>query len=254
MPGSEGAATMAHRLRKYYWRLRADVRRKLSTLRYVITHRGDARYCNVCGWRGSLFLPDEPDDPDRKCPLCASLPRQRLLKHTLDLLGLPRPGNRVLHVSPKGERRLAKWLKSRAGDYLSIDKGGVWNTFEAGGAMEEMDLTALRLPDDSVDFVLCSHVLECIPDDRKAISEIFRVLAPGGVAALQVQLYGETTVRVAEPKGEDYWHAWHPGRDYFRRYEGAGFSVDLYEAGRIDDGRLRLYPASSISICRKPRP
>ena len=117
--------------------------------------------------------------------------------------------------------------------------------------MEEMDLTALRLEDNCVDFVLCSHVLECIPDDQRAIGEIYRVLAPGGVAALQVQLYGEITTRVEQPTREDYWHAWHPGRDYFRRYEKAGFLVDLYEPTQADDERLSLKISSLVPICQK---
>ena len=47
-------------------------------------------------------------------------------------------------------------------------------------------ITALPLADDSVDFLVCYHVLEHVPDDRQAMAELARVLRPGGVALLQV--------------------------------------------------------------------
>jgi len=51
-------------------------------------------------------------------------------------------------------------------------------------AMQQMDLTALDIPDQSRTLIWCSHVLEHIPDDRKALTEMFRVLEPGGLAVL----------------------------------------------------------------------
>jgi SAM-dependent methyltransferase len=50
---------------------------------------------------------------------------------------------------------------------------------------------ALRLPfgDESFDRVIASEVLEHIPDDTKAMSEIARVLKPGGTMAVTVPRY-----------------------------------------------------------------
>jgi SAM-dependent methyltransferase len=47
-------------------------------------------------------------------------------------------------------------------------------------------ITDLPLPDDSVDLMICYHVLEHVPDDASAMAEIARVLRPGGVAIVQV--------------------------------------------------------------------
>lgn len=225
--------------------------RAWADFKFRLTHPGRARLCNICGWRGGRFY-DEEDMRDVKCPRCYSLPRHRLLKLALEE-SLPQLPGRTLHVSPKGESGLQKWLRRRSRSYVSIDKGGVWNTFENGGAMMEMDLTNLAFADNSMDLVACSHVLECIPDDRKAIREIFRVLAPGGLAALQVQLYGDVTVRVDNPDPSDYYHAWRPGRDYFKRYEEAGFTVQLYsQRGQVAE-RFRLFEHAVVPCCRKPR-
>ena len=48
------------------------------------------------------------------------------------------------------------------------------------------DITALPFDNDHYDLIICNHVLEHIPDDLKAMREIYRVLKPGGLAILQV--------------------------------------------------------------------
>jgi ubiquinone/menaquinone biosynthesis C-methylase UbiE len=40
--------------------------------------------------------------------------------------------------------------------------------------------------DNQYDVILCNHVLEHIPDDTKAMQELYRVLKPGGMAILQI--------------------------------------------------------------------
>jgi len=52
----------------------------------------------------------------------------------------------------------------------------------------EMDILDIKYDDNFFDFILCSHVLEHILDDRKALSELFRVLKPGGKGILQVPI------------------------------------------------------------------
>jgi SAM-dependent methyltransferase len=48
------------------------------------------------------------------------------------------------------------------------------------------DALNLPFPDGAFDRVICSEVLEHIPDDRRAMEEIHRVLRPGGTAAVTV--------------------------------------------------------------------
>lgn len=98
-----------------------------------------------------------------------------------------------------------------------------------------MDITNLAVADNSFDAVICSHVLEHIPDDRRAMQEIHRVLKPGGWAILQVPLdlrlettYEDFTITDPHQRklhfGQEDHVRWY-GRDYIDRLRSAGFSV-----------------------------
>src|SRR5262249_19192968 len=82
----------------------------------------------------------------------------------------------------------------------------------------KVDLLHLPFSDSSYDLVYASHVLECIPDDRKAIQEIRRILKPNGIAILPVPLVAEETIEYGEPNPHQHCHVRAPGFDYFDRY------------------------------------
>jgi SAM-dependent methyltransferase len=83
----------------------------------------------------------------------------------------------VLHFAPESAvaRRLADQPRL---DYVTAD-------LDPRRGTEVIDVTAIPRADSTFDIVLMSHVLEHIADDRKAMSELFRVLKPGGKAILQ---------------------------------------------------------------------
>jgi SAM-dependent methyltransferase len=92
------------------------------------------------------------------------------------------------------------------------------------------DLTAIPLPDDSFDVVMCNHVMEHIPDDRAALREIRRILAPAGWALVMTPIVVERTVEdpsITEP--EDRLRLYGQ-RDHVRRY-GWDYVDRLREAG-----------------------
>jgi ubiquinone/menaquinone biosynthesis C-methylase UbiE len=82
-----------------------------------------------------------------------------------------------------------------------------------------VDLTNLPFDNGSYNFVLASHVLEHIPDDEKAISEIRRILKPNGVAVLAVPIIGEKTIEYSEANINEYNHMRSPGLDYFCKFD-----------------------------------
>ena len=159
--------------------------------------------------------------------MCGVLERHRLswlyLKQRTRLFKGPR--NRLLDIAPEpgisGRIRRSKYV-----DYLSID-------LTSSFAMLKMSVTDLQLPDDSFDAIYCSHVLEHVPEDRRAMGEFYRILKPGGWAIILVPVSGDVTVEdpsVTTPEERvrlfgQHDHVRMYGKDLKERLEGAGFSV-----------------------------
>jgi SAM-dependent methyltransferase len=128
------------------------------------------------------------------------------------------------------------------------------------------DITNLQWDKGHFDLVICNHVLEHVPDDRKAMSELFRVMRPEGTAILQVPIAGAPRETVEDPSIEcadererlfgQVDHVRIYGTDYVDRLRGAGFNVDLFNpnswgAQVIDE--LRLDPRERVIIARKSK-
>lgn len=89
--------------------------------------------------------------------------------------------------------------------------------------------TAYALPfaDASFTRVIAAEVLEHLPDDRRAMAELFRVLAPGGLLAVTVPRWGPELVCWALSSAYHEVEGGHVriyrGSELRRRLEGAGF-------------------------------
>lgn len=136
--------------------------------------------------------------------------------------------SKVIHVAP--ERELSKWLRSKAKQYLSIDL--------YAEAMARMDITNLELEDNSQTLIWASHVLEHVIDDTKAIAELYRVLAPVGIAFIQVPIwrtktFEDFTKSTPEERLKEFYQTDHVrlyGLDITRRFEEVGFSSEIVRA------------------------
>lgn len=131
---------------------------------------------------------------------------------------------------------------------------------------ERIDLTAMNgIADGSIDIILCSHVLEHIPDDRKAMQEIRRVLAPGGFAIALVPL-----VRGVDETHEDpgitstamRWKYFGMGdhvrqygkRDFVARLENAGLRVEQLGIDHFGAEGFRRAGIAETSVLYVARP
>jgi len=109
------------------------------------------------------------------------------------------------------------------------------------------------------------HVLEHIPDDKKAMSEILRVLKPSGWAILQVPILAEKTIEdpiVRSPEERErvygqFDHVRAYGLDYKDRLEDAGFIVTVDNfVNELGEDAIRghgLMRDESIYYCVKPQ-
>ena len=127
------------------------------------------------------------------------------------------------------------------------------------------DICNLPFEDNSFDFILCNHVLEHIPDDTKAMGELYRILKPGGTAILQIpqELNRATTFEdnsITSRKERaaifgQYDHVRVYGRDYFDKLRSIGFNVEevnyteTLSASEID--KFRLAQGEIIPVCTK---
>lgn len=188
--------------------------------------RGDRHECPCCGGRFSRFI--VRDDASRVCPRCRSRERQRVLWLYLRReLGIEASDARVLHLAPEP----ALHERLRALPRLRYETGDL-----APGPLVDRTMDVERLPheDDSLDLVLCSHVLEHVADDVGAARELARVLAPGGLALVQVPVE-PTQARTYEdfsidtPAGRE--HAFGQA-DHVRIY--AADVIDRLRSGGLD--------------------
>ena len=98
---------------------------------------------------------------------------------------------KVLHIAP--EQSFYKRFRNMSNlDYLTSD-------LESPLADVKADICNLPFEDNSFEVIFCNHVLEHIPDDAKAMSELFRVLKPGGWGILQVPISYQREVTYEDP-------------------------------------------------------
>ncbi len=99
---------------------------------------------------------------------------------------------------------------------------------------DRVDITELRLyEDDEFDFFICSHVLEHVEDDKKALRELHRILKPGGKAILMVPIVLSIDQIDEDTNVMDEGERWRRfGQfDHLRLYSKSGFVARVREAG-----------------------
>ncbi|MDR2475119.1 MAG: class I SAM-dependent methyltransferase [Bacteroidales bacterium] len=240
-----------------------DYRRR----REMKAHAGDNVYCPVCG---SCFAEFGTYGliarKNTRCYYCGSLERHRLLwKYFNDKTNLlDGTAKCILHVAPE-KSFYDIFQENSALEYIPCDLFPERYNYNGKVGISKVDLTEIPFDENTFDVVLCSHVLEHIPDDKLAMSELYRVMKKGAWAVLQVPVdYSrETTYEdftITTPKGREKAfgqndHVRCYGRDYKNKLESIGFKVieddyvtkfsvqELYKYG--------LMPSELIYFCRK---
>jgi Methyltransferase domain len=238
---------------------RAPARR--SSLAEWITSaafRGSRRFCTVCKSHVRAFHSyGHVKRKDAKCPVCSAVERHRFtwsfFERRTDLFDGKR--KRMLHVAP--EPAFEKRLRSL--DYIEYVSGDRQDS----GADLAMDITNIQFPDDSFDVIHCSHVLEHIQEDLKAMRELARVLAPGGWATVLVPVIAEQTFddpSVTDPETRarlfGQWdHVRAYGADFKDRLASQGFTVQVVSADELveapDEREQVQFKDEELFFCRK---
>jgi SAM-dependent methyltransferase len=236
-----------HRLAKFLYGI-SDLNARLSA-RLL---RGEARECPCCGGRFRRMSSRRISGWGGICPRCRSHHRHRAIALLLARGDLP--GRRLLHFAPEPLfdpvfERLSDVERVTADLYAPADLS--------------LDISHMDLPDSSFDLILCSHVLEHVPDDRAAMGELRRVLSDGGLALVLVPYRpGVTTYedpsitspldRMVAFGQQDHVRIY--GNDLPERLREAGFGVDDHTAAELFDQatveRCELDPEEHFFLCR----
>lgn len=162
-------------------------------------------------------------------PSTLSLERHRLLwlylKNETDFFTAK---HKVLHFAP--EQAFYKRFKNMENlDYVTTDLNSPLADVKA-------DICNLPFKDNEFDVILCNHVLEHIPNDTKAMQELYRVLKPGGFGVFQIpqdlsreMTFEDNSITDKKERAKifgQYDHVRIYGHDYFNKLRSIGFKVE----------------------------
>lgn len=233
----------------------------LSNKKVSDNNSNNKKVCPVCKNELMLYLPyGEYMRYNAQCPYCDSLERHRAYWMYWEKLNLFEGKRiRLLHFAPE-KCFLNEIKKMEFIDYYPVD-------LNAGfyGIREKVDITDIPYKDHMFDLIICNHVLEHIPNEVKALSELYRVLKIDGTAFLTVPVcdHAEMTLEkeeynTPELRREFYGNPDHVrmyGKDFKTRLEHAGFIVNRIlmneEYAKEELDRYGLYKNEAMYECRK---
>lgn len=191
-------------------------------------------------------------------PSTLSLERHRLLwlylQNETDFFTTPK---KVLHFAPE-QAFYERFRKQKNLDYTTTDLNSPLADVKA-------DICNLPFKDNEFDVILCNHVLEHIPDDTKAMQELYRILKKGGMAILQIpqdlsreKTFEDNSITDRKERAKifgQYDHVRIYGRDYFDKLRSIGFTVVEEDYTKKITPELvdkyRLTPGEIIPVCFK---
>lgn len=244
-----------HIPRQYLQSLSAPVRNTVA-----FWFQGDRFYCPVeqRGYRKFLPYGRIHTRPNALCPGSLTLERHRLLwlylQEKTDFFTVPK---KVLHIAPE-ICFVDLFARMDHLDYVTADLDSPW-------AQIRMDIHDIPYTDNVFDVVFCNHVMEHVADDIRCMSEICRVLKPGGWAIIQSPVYDmpdtyENPLLTHPVEREIAFgqrdHVRRYGRDYGNRLRQAGFQVTeddfVHQFTPAQIYRYALMESELIYFCQKP--
>lgn len=249
-----------HPLQLLYRSYLHDVKRFIYRLRYK-KYKGSGLLCNACGQAHQQFVDDHPSAINVEaiekyhvvagygenivCPYCLSIARERLvlfmLENHFELVQ-----KKVLHCSP--EKKIYDYLKLHAANVVTADLyPGFYRRVDP--QITKQDLLQLDAKDETYDMVIANHVMEHIPNDSKALQEIYRVLKHGGQAILQVPFSTQLSATIEQAVyGDPISNSKNFGQkdhvriyalhDYVSRLEATGFQVAMMKVGELSEAKI----------------
>jgi len=189
------------------------------------------------------------------CPSCDASDRERLYALYLDrVFAVREPARRLRLLEFAPSYGLSRKLRCTPFvDYRSAD-------LYRNNVDDRVDVTDMRgYADASFDVVLCSHVLEHVPDDRRAMRELHRVLRPDGFAIVMVPLVHGVDETNEDPAidtpalrwryfGSDDHVRQYGQRDFADRLAAAGFAIERLGIAYFGEDAFRRAGIAADSV------
>lgn len=191
-------------------------------------------------------------------PSTLSLERHRLLwLYLINETVLFEKKIKLLHFAPE-QAFYKRFKKLNNIQYDSIDINSPLAKIKA-------DICDLPIKDNTYDFILCNHVLEHVLDDKKAMSELYRVLKKGGTGIFQVPIDMNRKKTFQDDSITDklernkifgqYDHVRVYGKDYFNKLENTGFKVQQIDYSKEFSNeeilKYSIIKGEVIPVCTK---
>jgi predicted SAM-dependent methyltransferase len=228
------------------WRALKQLRTRLSNDNEINLY-----FCPVCNQKVNVFLklPNYYDEMLEKyqyihssycietmnaraylCPNCFASDRDRLyaifLNQKFKVIEDKNKKYAFLEIAPA--QSLSNFIRKH--DFIQHRSADLYME----GVDDKVDITDMNIyRDNSFDMILCSHVLEHIENDGKAISELYRVLKPFGFGIIMVPIILSLEEDFENPEYKTEAERWKyfGQNDHVRAYSKTGFVNKLYEAG-----------------------
>ena len=210
--------------------------------------------CPICNQQIERFLPYQYQKHEKDfsyrfkvigsnlknflCPNCYCHDRERHIILYFNNLKLWKNivGKSILHIAPENKiRQIISELCTK--EYICGD------LYPQNSFIEKIDITDIPFGNEHFDFIICNHVLEHVPNDIKAMSELYRVLKKGGLAIIQTpyskqidKTFEKNEINTNELRRKYYGQKDHVriyGKDLFKRFESVGFNINIVENNSI---------------------
>lgn len=247
-------ASMERRDRTAEFAAKIDVEAERQIARFKQAAKGlYQRDCPCCGYFGKFIAFGQPPRYDARCPSCNSIERHRLFQLYCDRHAPFGAADRVLHFAP--DKLVTDYVRPLVSLYETSDLS------TQRRVTHRVDIADTGLPDGHYSRIICSHVLEHV-DDARALSEMFRILAPGGIAFLAtpvIEGWAQTyeDARVDGPRNrlihfgqQDHVRIY--GRDLRDRIRAAGFTLGEFTAVEPDVRIHGLMRGETLFIATRP--
>lgn len=220
----------------------------------VYIYKGDRYTDPIDGRSYREFLPYgyEKQRQNVLSPGTLSLERHRLMwLYLKNETGFFKDKLKVLHMAPE-QSFYKRFRKLQNLDYITCDLNSPIADVKA-------DIQDLPFEDNSFDVIFCNHVLEHVADDKKALSELYRVMKPGGWGIFQVPIryqldktFEDSTITDKKERIEkfgQYDHVRVYGMDYYDTLKSAGFEVEkVVLSNKLTDEEIKRFALEKNEI------